>query len=304
MGLKGKRILVTGSSGFIGRHLTTELQRQGAHVLALDVHGNNPVDLRDWHRLEDFGRQLGKLDLAYHLAGLMFVPYSFENPREIYEVNVLGTLNLLELCRLHNAEKVIFASSYVYGPPQYLPVDEEHPLKPTSPYARSKVISENLLKAFHEDYGVKCTILRPFNIYGEGQSENFLLPTILKQMGSGKIELVDPEPKRDFLYITDMVDAYLKAGEYDSGDFEIFNIGAGSSYGVDQIVQIVMEIWGQRVEVNYEHSRRRNEIMNVVANVEKAKRKLGWTPRVELKDGLRKYIEWYKARLNSTSGET
>jgi nucleoside-diphosphate-sugar epimerase len=298
-GLKGKRILVTGASGFIGRHLTTELQKQGAKVLALDVQDNNPVDLRDWHRLEDFGNELGKLDLAYHLAGLMFVPYSFENPREIYEVNVLGTLNLLELCRLHKAEKVVFASSYVYGPPQYLPIDEEHPLNPTSPYARSKVMGENLLKAFHEDYGLKYTILRPFNIYGEGQSDNFLIPTILKQMACGKIELVDPEPKRDFLYINDMVDAYLKVGENDSGDLEIFNIGAGSSYSVDEIVQILMGIWGKQVDVSYKHSRRRNEIMNVVADVQKAKKELGWTPRVELKEGLKKYIQWYKARLNS-----
>jgi UDP-glucose 4-epimerase len=301
MVLKGKRILVTGANGFIGRHLTTELQKQGANVLALDVQGNYPVDLRDWHRLENFGNNLGKLDLAYHLAGLMFVPYSFENPREIYEVNVLGTLNLLELCRLHSAEKVVFASSYVYGPPQYLPIDEDHPLNPTSPYARSKVMGENLLKAFHEDYRLKCTILRPFNIYGEGQSDNFLIPTILKQIAHGKIELVDPEPKRDFLYITDMVDAYLKAGEFDSGNFEIFNIGAGLSYAVDEIVQMVMEIWGQQVEVSYKHSRRRNEIMNVIANVQKAQNKLGWTPKVALKEGLKKYVEWYKARMKSNS---
>jgi UDP-glucose 4-epimerase len=301
MGLKGKRILVTGASGFIGRHLTTELQKQGAEVLALDAAGDNPIDLRDWHRLEDFGNELGKLDLVYHLAGLMFVPYSFENPREIYEVNVLGTLNLLELCRLHNAEKVIFASSYVYGPPQYLTIDEKHPLNPTSPYARSKVMGEILLEAFHKDYGLKCTILRPFNIYGEGQSDNFLIPTILKQMAHGKIELVDPEPKRDFLYITDMVDAYLKVGEYDGGDFEIFNIGAGLSYSVDEIVQMVMEIWGKQVEVSYKHSRRRNEIMNVIANVDKAKNKLGWTPKVALKEGLKKYVEWYKTGVRSIS---
>ena len=181
MRLKGKRVLVTGASGFIGRHLTVELQRQGAKVLTLDLQGNNPIDLRDWHRLEDFGNELGKLDLAYHLAGLMFVPYSFENPREIYEVNVLGALNLLELCRLHNVEKVVFASSYVYGPPQYLPIDEEHPLNPTSPYARSKVIGENLFKAFHEDYGLKCTILRPFNIYGPCQSGEGALQIFIRK---------------------------------------------------------------------------------------------------------------------------
>jgi nucleoside-diphosphate-sugar epimerase len=144
-------------------------------------------------------------------------------------------------------------------------------------------------------------ILRPFNIYGEGQSDNFLIPTILKQMARGRIELVDPEPKRDSLYVNDIVDAYLKVSEYDSGDFEIFNIGAGLSYCVDEIVQMVMEIWSQQVEVSYKHSRRRNEMMNVIANVQKAQKKLGWTTQIALKEGLKKYVEWYKDRINSNS---
>jgi UDP-glucose 4-epimerase len=298
--LKGKRVLVTGASGFVGKHLTKELKGHGAEVLALDVRSNDSIDIRDWQRIKDMAGRVGNLDLVYHLAALMLVPYSFENPREVYDVNVSGTLNILELCRLYNVHRIVFASSYVYGPPQYLPVDEKHPLNPTSPYARSKAIAEGLCKAFHEDYGLKCTILRPFNIYGEGQNNSFLIPSIFKQISDGKIELMDPEPKRDFIYIADAIEAYIKAGEYTKTDFEIFNIGSGLSYSVEEIVSRILEAWGQQVKVTYKYLRRKNEIMDVVANVRKANQELNWEPKVDLKEGLTKYIEWYKGSKKVT----
>jgi UDP-glucose 4-epimerase len=294
MAIKGKLILVTGASGFVGRHLAAELKRRGAEVVPLDKQEQNPVDIRDWQSVSAFGRKFGNIDIVYHLAALMLVPYSFENPRELYEVNVLGTLNILELCRVHNVKKLVFASSYVYGNPQYLPIDEAHPLNPSSPYARSKVIGEDLCKAYHEDYGLNCIILRPFNIYGEGQSDNFLIPTILKQLASGQVELTDPEPKRDFLYISDAIAAYVKAGEYDESDFEIFNIGTGVSYSVRVVADRILEAWGKTVEVSYKHQKRRGEIMDVVATTQKAKGKLGWEPKVAFEDGIKRCVEWYK----------
>lgn len=301
MPLKGKRVLLTGAGGFVGSHLAEELRRQGAEVLDIDVRGNNPIDLRDWQRLREFGSKLGKVDLVFHLAAIMFVPYAFENPREVYEVNVLGTLNLLELCRLQKVDRIVFASSYIYGSPQYLPVDEAHPINPNNPYARSKVMGEAFCRAYNQDCGLKCTILRPFNIYGERQNDSFLIPSILKQIVGGKVELMDPEPRRDLLYITDAIKAYLKAGEYEGADFEVFNIGLGSSYSVDGIVRSILNIWGRQVEVSYQHERRRNEIMDVVANIQKAAKELGWTPEVELKEGLRRYIKWYKDQLGSSN---
>lgn len=293
MALKGKRILVTGASGFVGSRLASELSRRGAEVIPVDHKDKHPVDIRDWRNVSTLGSKLGKVDLLYHLAALMFVPYSFENPREIYEVNVLGTLNILELCRLHNVEKLIFASSYVYGNPQYLPIDESHPLNPASPYARSKVMGEDLCRAYHEDYGIKCIILRPFNIYGEGQSDGFLMPSILKQLPSGKIQLMDPEPRRDFLYISDAIAAYIKSGEYDKSDFEILNIGSGVSYSVREVVARVLKLWDKTVEVSYKHQKRRGEIIDVAANIQKAKSKLSWEPNVALEDGIKMHVEWY-----------
>ena len=295
MALEGTRILITGASGFVGNHLVGALRMQGAEVLTLDTRDENPIDIRDWQGMRAFASISRKINVVYHLAALMFVPYSFENPREVYEVNVLGTLNTLELCRLYHVEKIVFASSYVYGNPKYLPVDEGHPLNPTSPYARSKVLAEHLCKAYYEDYGLNCTIVRPFNIYGEGQGDSFLIPSIFKQLADGRIELMDPEPRRDFLYISDAIEAYVRAGSYDKTDFEVFNIGSGVSYSVAEIVSKVLDASGkQDVKVSYQQRRRRGEIMDVVAGIQKAKEKLGWEPKVGFDEGLSRYLKWQR----------
>ncbi len=286
MELKGKRILVTGSSGFVGGNLVKELERQGVKVLTLTNGDGHRIDIRDWQRV----REIRNLDIIYHLAAITYVPFSFESPREFYEVNVLGTLNILELGRLHKLEKIVFASSYVYGQPQYLPIDEKHPINPINPYSRSKVLAEELCKAYYEDYGVKCIILRPFNIYGQGQNDNFLIPSILKQLVNGKVELSDPEPKRDFLHVKDAVEAYVKAGKYASSDFEVFNIGSGVSYSVDEIVRKILNISRLDIEVSYQHQRRKSEIMNVIADITKAEKKLNWEPKVSIDDGLTQII--------------
>jgi nucleoside-diphosphate-sugar epimerase len=296
MGLRGKRILLTGASGFVGRHLSVELRRQGAEVITLAAESHEPIDVRDWPSIRDFGTRLDRIDLAYHLAGLMFVPYSFDNPREVYDVNVLGTLNILELCRLYDIPKLVFASSYVYGQPTYLPIDEGHALNPANPYARSKVLGEGLCKAYHEDYGISCTLLRFFNLYGEGQHPKFLIPSIMAQLNSPEIVLADPEPRRDFLYVRDAVDAYIKAGEYDKANYDVFNIGSGESYAVSDIVDKVLEAWGRSMKVQYDCRRRRDEIMNVVADIRKAELLLSWQPSVRLQEGLRRCVDWYRCQ--------
>ena len=281
MKLNGKRILVTGSSGFVGRNLVEELKRHNVEVVTLTDLKAKRVDIRDWKKI----KEIMDIDIVYHLAAITSVPFSFENPGETYDVNVLGTLNILELCRSCNADKIVFASSYVYGQPQYLPIDEKHPLQPTNPYARSKILGEELCRAYNTDFGVKCIILRPFNIYGVGQSKNFLIPSIIAQLRYGKIELKDPEPKRDFIYISDVIDAYIKAGEF-KGNFDVFNIGYGKSYSVKEIVDKIIYLYGKDVKVKYSGERRKNEIMDTIANIKKAKEKLGWKHSVEIDNGL------------------
>ena len=292
MKLNGKRILVTGSSGFVGKNLVEELKRQDADVLTLTDHDGRRIDIRDQQRVMRIINKIRNIDIVYHLAAITSVPFSFENPGETYEVNVLGTLNILELCRLCNAEKIVFASSYAYGQPQYMPIDEEHPLQPTNPYARSKILGEELCRAYNTDFGVKCIILRPFNIYGVGQRKEFLIPSIIAQLRYGKIELKDPEPKRDFIYISDIIDAYIKAGEF-NGDFDVFNIGYGKSYSVEEIVDRIVCLYGKNVKVGYSGERRKHEVMDTVADIRKAKELMGWVPTVPLSEGLQRTMKWF-----------
>jgi UDP-glucose 4-epimerase len=296
MGLKGKRVLLTGASGFVGGRLSVELRRQGAEVVTPTEDNGRNIDVREWPKLRDFGKVLGTADVAYHLAALMFVPYAFQEPREIYDVNVLGTLNVMELCRLHGVPKVVFASSYVYGQPSYLPIDEAHPLNPNNPYARSKALGEGLCRAYHDEYGLSCVILRFFNLYGERQRAEFLIPSILSQLGRGRVELKDPEPKRDYLYVSDAIDAHVRAADYDKADYDVFNIGSGVSFAVSDIVDRVLRLWGKSATVNYQRERRRGEIMDVVADIRKARLLLGWQPKVSFEEGLQRCVEWQKSQ--------
>ena len=184
----------------------------------------------------------------------------------------------------------MFVSSYVYGQPQYLPIDEKHPVQPTNPYMRSKVLGEELCRAYNNDFGIKCIILRPFNVYGAGQSGDLLIPSIIAQFQAGKIELKDSVPKRDYIYISDLISALIETGKF-NGHFEIFNIGCGKSYSVKEIVDKIVQLYGKEVKINYKNERRKNEIMDVVADIGKAKEKLGWEPKVSIDEGLSNIIE-------------
>lgn len=282
---QGKRILITGNNGFVGKALENELKRKGAEVIGIDVKSGS--DVRNMNHLQN----IKDVDIVHHLAAMMYVPFSWENPHIVYEVNVLGTLNVLEYCRTHDVKKIVFASSYLYGKPKYLPIDEKHPINPQSPYARSKKIAEDMCQGYSEDFGLNCIILRPFNIYGPGQNEIFLIPTIVNQLVKGRINLNDPEPKRDYVYVKDAVNAYVNATEYDGSDFEIFNIGSGVSYSVDEIVKKLINISEKEVPVDYRNKRRENEVMDVIADTRKAKEKLGWTPKVNINEGLKNTMD-------------
>lgn len=275
-----KNILITGGSGFIGKSLITELKKRNYSLKIIDS------DIRIWDNVKDL-----EGDVIFHLAAKTSVPYSFSHPREVYETNILGTLNMLELSRKIQA-KIIFASTYIYGKPLYLPVDEQHPVSPQNPYALSKSIAENLCQSYSKDYGIKCIILRPFNIYGRGQKESFLIPSIVSQLSNRELILADPEPRRDFLYIDDMVDVCLKAIHYRT-NFDIFNIGYGKSYSAKEIANKIIKLAGIRIKTKYLGKRRENEIMDMFADIRKAQLKLGWRPKTDIDSGLKKILENY-----------
>ena len=281
---RGKVAVVTGSSGFIGQHLVKALAEKGAKVVELDI--KNGVDLTDWNQVS----KIGSFDFLFHLAAKTFVPDSYQNPRDFYYTNITGTINILELCRIHKA-KIIFASSYIYGNPKYLPIDEEHPIAAFNPYSETKIIGEQLCEGYHRNFGVPVVILRPFNIYGMGQNENFLIPSIIKQAKAGSILLKDPEPKRDMLYVDDIVEAYIKAAEYDQRDYEVFNIGSGKSYSVREIVNTVIKLFDHKIDVKFSGEKRKNEVLDTIADISKANDLLWWTPSISIEYGLKKMVK-------------
>lgn len=284
--LTGKKILVTGGCGFVGSVLVKRLKDEEAKVIVLDAKTGG--DLRNWETLASLN-DCENLDLVYHLAALSYVPYSWEHPREVYETNVIGTLNILEFCRQKRAKQMVFISSYVYGQPKYLPVDEAHPVEPAAPYNWSKHIAEGLCQAYAAGFGIKCVILRPFNVYGIGQNPRFLIPTIIDQaVLRSEIVLDDPRPKRDLLYLDDMVEALVAAGRYVPKTFEVFNIGYGRSFSIEEIVIEIARIAGKKIEIKFRNRKRKGEILDVVADISKAKQILKWQPEVSLAEGLKR----------------
>ena len=281
------KIVVTGSSGFIGTKIVKKLHILKHKVIELDIHNN--FDITDWNQISS----IKNFDVLIHLAAKTFVPDSYRIPRQMYNVNVLGTLNMLELCRINNA-KMLFASSYVYGKPKYLPIDENHPTFAFNPYCQSKIIGEELCKSYNKDFGVLVIIFRPFNIYGAGQNDNFLIPLMIKQIkDSGKLTLKDPRPKRDFIHVNDVVEAYIKVMSYRGASFEIFNLGSGSSFSVKEIAEMIVLNSSEEIEIEFSEEKRKNEVLDTIADITKIKQKLNWNPNITLNNGIKELIDFY-----------
>jgi len=278
---KNKKILVTGSSGFVGKKLVEKLEYLDFKIIKADL--VECINLNNFNEVKD----IGEFDVVVHLAANTFVPDSFENPRKFYYNNINSTLNILEVCRINNAS-LVFVSSYVYGKPDYLPIDENHPLKGHNPYAQSKIICEQICEGYWRDHNVPVVIIRPSNIYGEGQNPNFLIPKIIKQARNGNINLKNSKTKRDFIYIDDIVRAYTMIVEKNIEGYQVYNLGAGKSYSVKEIVDIVCNFMGREITVLYEEIYRKNEIMETVYDINKIKKEIKWEPGIDLKEGLKK----------------
>ncbi len=285
-----RRIFVTGSRGFVGRRLVASLKERGISVIEADITCGVDISRRD------FIKDMEAADAAVHLAGHLNIPFAFANPLDIYEPNIMGMLNVLDYCRQRGVSKIVYASSYVYGIPEYLPVDENHPTGIRNPYGRSKLVGETLCTGYYEDYGIVPVILRSFNIYGPGQSENFLIPTIVKQVVSAdRITVKDLDPRRDYVYVDDVVAAFERAiFDYDAGRPAIFNVGYGKSYAVREIIDLCQRIAGTAKQITVETERRRNEILDCVADIGRIARELDWRPRIDIEEGLRQTVTYYR----------
>ena len=273
-------IAVTGSSGFIGSHLVPALLKKNYSILEIDF--NTGYDLTEPNSIE----KIPKFDLIIHLAARSFIPLAFECPIMFYRDNYLSTLNVFELARKHKA-RVIYFSSYLYGNPHYLPIDEKHPVSPHNPYAQSKLICEKICEGYNRDFNVPVIIFRPFNIYGHGQNPAFLIPRIIKQIKSGEISLSDPKPKRDFIYIQDVVNAIIHAVEYDKTGFELFNLGYGKSYSIKEVVAIISEIFKIHAKVTFSNEIRQGEVLNTISCTSRLSSIFNWKPEIDLYCGIK-----------------
>jgi len=274
-------VLVTGGDGFIGSRLAARLREFGAEVtIASNKEGGGSnflrIDVTKPSSLSFEG-----YEVVFHLAGIADPKVCEEKPEQAFLVNSYGSLNVMEACRRSGVERMLLSSSaHVYGMPQHLPVSEEHPLRPTSTYGRSKVAAEHICAA----YG--ATILRFFNVYGAGQRGAYLIPTILSSLGEDVITLRNFESRRDFTYIDDVVDAMLLAIDFPG---EHFNIGSGSSHTAKEIAELFFRISGKHPKLA--SMNKPDSVANLVADISKAKKLLGWQPKVSLEEGLRKVYE-------------
>ena len=279
-----QKVIVTGSRGFIGRHLVPALKKNGYQVKTFDLEQKN--DVRNEKKV--FG--LPQVAVVYHLAALANVPYSFDHPQEVLDVNIRGVLNFLEYCRRTGAKMIFPSTAYVYGRPQKLPISENHPLDGPNAYVESKIVGERLCRFYAENFGVKVVILRFFNVYGPGQVSGVIPDMIRSLLKNKTIEFRDGTPKRDFIFINDVMSALIRAADFVSDqNFNVFNIGFGQSYSVAQLARMLKDIAGDgTLKLVDQHESRPGEIAEVVADISHASKVLGWQPATSLEAGLKK----------------
>ncbi|MFA0823872.1 MAG: NAD-dependent epimerase/dehydratase family protein [Methanomethylovorans sp.] len=283
---------VTGSTGFIGSYLTDRLREMGINVFEIS-RSSSRTDITSLDQVKNIPAQ----EIVFHLAGITNISLSFENPYHAYINNVVGTLNMLEWCRINKVPKMVFLSTFVYGFPQYLPVDEKHPAAPTNPYSTSKLLAEELCQAYCRDYGLNVAVLRLFNVYGPRQKSDFVIPRIIEQLPTGKVKLGASAPKRDFVYIDDVVDSIVNASRSEIRGFEVFNIGSGISYSIKEIASELSSLYfketGNYVSLNFSDVLKKGDVLDTIANIEKAKNILNWYPKTDINAGLLKTLRAY-----------
>ncbi|HUI89675.1 MAG TPA: SDR family NAD(P)-dependent oxidoreductase [Anaerolineales bacterium] len=317
---KNKRVLVTGAGGFIGSHLVERLVSNGAKVRAF-VHYNSrgdpgrlqmvPADflaqveflagdLRDAQTVRE---AMEGVEVVFHLGALISIPYSYRHPAEVAETNLMGTLNVLMACRDLKVERLIHtSSSEVYGTAQYTPIDEEHPLHGQSPYAASKIGADKLVESFHCTYDLPVVTVRPFNTYGPRQSGRAVIPTIITQaLVNSLLKLGNVDTKRDFTFIDDTVNGFLRAGETPGIEGRTYNLGTGEAIRVSDLVDKILQKLSKVVTTVVDPARLRpegSEVMHLISDNQLARQDLKWQPVVSLDDGLNRTITWIQKHLD------
>ncbi len=323
MELVGKKVLVTGADGFIGSHLVERLVAEGAEVTALAQYNsfNNwgwlediPVlaklkvvtgDVRDAH----FCMQLVEgIEVVFHLASLIAIPYSYSAPDSYIDTNVKGTLYMCQAAHAHGVSKFIQTStSEVYGTARYVPIDEAHPLSAQSPYSATKIAADAVATSFYNAFKLPVYVARPFNTYGPRQSARAVIPAVIIQIASGakEISLGDTTPIRDFTFVTDTCEGFIKIARLDQGEGNVFNIGTNTEISVGDLVEEINNIMGSSIRVKCDDQRMRpekSEVFRLRCDNRKLKEMSGFEPRVTLREGLTRTVEWLQRNLSKYKG--
>ncbi len=316
MNWKGKRVLITGAGGFIGSHLTGKIVDLGAKVkvfirynsrndwgmidvLSTEIKREIEVVAGDLKDSDAVRKAVKGMDMVFHLGALIGIPYSYVHPRDVIETNILGTLNILESSQEFCVEKIIHTStSEVYGTAQYVPIDEKHPLQGQSPYSASKIGADKIVESFYRSYNLPVATIRPFNTYGPRQSARAIIPAIISQvLKEDKIFLGSLSPSRDFTYVDDMVNGFIKIAECKEAVGEVINIGSGFEISIGELAKKIIKIMGKKIKIVSDSERIRpiqSEVGRLLADVSKARKLLKWEPAISLEEGLQRTIEQIK----------
>ena len=320
-----KKILVTGGGGFIGSHLIEKLVKKGYLVKTIVPYN---ID-NSWGWIDTFdttikknieivtgdicdqnliSKETKKIDIIFHLAALISIPYSYKSPRSYISTNVVGTLNMLEAARENNVELFVQTStSEVYGSSQYTPIDEKHPLNAQSPYAATKIAADQLALSFFRTFDLPVLVLRPFNTFGPRQSLRAAIPTIITQLVSNKdkIKLGSLTPKRDFTYVSDTVDGFISSIGNKKCFGQTINLGTGKDFSIGETVKNIENILQTKAEIVLDNKRirpKKSEVNRLISSNLKAKKILNWSPKFKgskgFEDGLKKTIEWFSNEGN------
>jgi len=307
------KVLITGADGFIGSHLTELLFKKGCKVKALSQYNS----FNNWGWLEDVSckgdieiftgdiRDLSyckyitkNVDIIFHLAALIAIPYSYVSPSSYVETNINGTLNICQAAKENGNIRVIHTStSEVYGTAQYVPIDENHPLQPQSPYSASKIAADAMAMSFFNAFQLPITIARPFNTYGPRQSARAVIPTIITQIANGikEIKLGDLSPTRDFNYVEDTCRGFIAIAENDTTIGETINIGSNTEISIKDTLDLIKELMGSDVKLIQDKQRLRpenSEVFRLWCDNTKIEKLTGFESKINLRVGLQKTIDW------------
>jgi NAD dependent epimerase/dehydratase len=323
---RSKRVLVTGAGGFIGSHLVEHLLQRGAQVRAMVHYDSRPgltnLDLAPRavrERVEViagdvcdpfFMRQAVEgVQVVFHLAALIGIPYSYVAPASYVAVNVQGTLNVLEACRRGGVERVVHTStSECYGTALYTPIDEKHPLQGQSPYSASKIAADKMAEAYYCSFGLPVSTLRPFNTFGPRQSSRAIIPTIAGQLlwGGPELRLGSLDPVRDFTYVSDTCEGFCRMAECDAAVGQLVHLGTGKAVTVGELVKLLSEITGKTKPVVQTAERKRpekSEVYTLLSDPARAGELLGWRPQVSLAQGLERVVAFVKEHPELYQGQ-